>query len=324
MEFNAFSNPNVAVTQASQNEVLSAASILNGSAAPQPLHVSPPNLVNAQTSATAMEPIHAPTIPAAVSTPYVPPQPAPASSPDLVFGFPKSMAALDPINTSVSTTHDFNFSGPHTAPPQPSRGEEYNSRLYRFGSDSHFASNGFQPQNTSESAKAIEKSLLRDLFIIQPISADNTRGPTPEASSSRKRSVALHDDDEDSADDGLRKRRKAESSDDEDTPIRRASQANFKARRVSHADIKRRRSSGSAAKPPRENLTEEQKRSNHIMSEQKRRDLIKRGFEELHVLVPELRAGGLSKSSVLMEAATFLERLVEVNGELRRRLGKFD
>lgn len=89
--------------------------------------------------------------------------------------------------------------------------------------------------------------------------------------------------------------------------------------------LKRRRSSTTAAsKPPRENLTEEQKRSNHIMSEQKRRDLIKRGFEDLHILVPELRQGGLSKSSVLMEAATFLERLVKVNGELRRRLGKFD
>lgn len=320
MDFNAFTN---AATQAPQNEVLSAASILNG-------HISPagPHLVSAQTTSAAMEAIHAPsTVPTAVSTPYAPPQSAPASSPDLVFGFPKSVAALEPLNTSVSNVHDFNFSGPHTAPPQPSRGEEYNSRLYRFGSDSHFAGNGFQAQNNSEKREVIEKNLLRDLFIIQPIthSADNTRAPTPEPVESRKRSVALRDDSEDSEEDGMRKKRKAESSDDERTSIRRTSQANFKARRIPHSDNgKRRRSSATPAKPPRENLSEEQKRNNHIMSEQKRRDLIKRGFEELHYLVPELRSGGLSKSSVLMEAGSFLERLVEVNGELRRRLGKFE
>src|SRR5262249_16344917 len=105
----------------------------------------------------------------------------------------------------------------------------------------------------------------------------------------------------------------------------RPSHAIAKARRISTGDsAKRRRPSASTTKPPRENLTDEQKRNNHIMSEQKRRDLIKRGFEQLHQLVPELRAGGLSKSSVLMEAAGFLEKVVQANGTMRRRLGKFD
>ena len=62
-----------------------------------------------------------------------------------------------------------------------------------------------------------------------------------------------------------------------------------------------------------ENLTEEQKRNNHILSEQKRRNLIKQGFDDLHDLVPEIRNGGLSKSSVLTEAATFLETLIQDN-----------
>lgn len=66
-------------------------------------------------------------------------------------------------------------------------------------------------------------------------------------------------------------------------------------------------------KPQRENLTEEQKRSNHILSEQKRRNLIKRGFDDLHDLVPEIRNGGLSKSGVLTEAANFLQQLIDDN-----------
>jgi len=315
MDFSAFSN-NVPVTQSASTEVL------NSGATTQPLHISPPTLVRAHTT-SAVEGLHGGAIPAVVSPPYASAHSIPAPSPDLVFGFPKPLTELDPLNTSVA--HDFGFSGPHTAPPLASRGEEYNSRLYRFGSDSHFAGNGFQPQNSSENAKAIEKSLLGNLYIIQPIthSAENTRGPTPENLQSRKRSAPLGDDDEESEEDDLNKRRRVESDDDR-SALRRTSQANFKARRLLYAEHKRRRSSATAVKPPRENLSEEQKRSNHIMSEQKRRDLIKRGFEDLHRLVPELRAGGLSKSSVLMEAAAFLEKLVDVNAELRRRMGKYD
>jgi len=317
MDFPAFSNAGVPVTQPAPTEVLNSATTTT-----QPLHVAPPTLVRAHTT-SAVETLHAAgAIPAVVSPQYTPAHSIPATSPDLVFGFSRPLTSLEPLSTSVA--HGYGFGGPHTAPPLPSRGEEYNSRLYRFGSDSHFAGSGFQPQNSSENAKAIEKSLLGNLYIIQPIThnEEDTRGSSPD-NQSRKRSAPLGDDDEVSEEDSLKKRRRAES-DAERSAVRRTSQINFKARRLPYADHKRRRSSATAVKPPRENLTEEQKRNNHIMSEQKRRDLIKRGFEELHHLVPELRVGGLSKSSVLMEAAAFLEKLVDVNAELRRRLGKFD
>ncbi|KAG5976154.1 hypothetical protein E4U58_005777 [Claviceps cyperi] len=81
----------------------------------------------------------------------------------------------------------------------------------------------------------------------------------------------------------------------------------------------RRRKSGTAAaaaKPPRENLSEEQKRENHIRSEQKRRTLIKQGFDDLGVLVPGLRGGGLSKSTTLTMAADWLEQLLQGNKAL--------
>ncbi|KAK7543996.1 uncharacterized protein J3D65DRAFT_1128 [Phyllosticta citribraziliensis] len=75
-------------------------------------------------------------------------------------------------------------------------------------------------------------------------------------------------------------------------------------------------------KERRENLSEEQKRSNHILSEQKRRNAIKVGFGALNELVPGLKAGGFSKSAMLIEAAKFLENLVVGNQMLRQALGE--
>lgn len=90
----------------------------------------------------------------------------------------------------------------------------------------------------------------------------------------------------------------------------------------SSPSVKRRKSQASSnSKAARENLTDEQKRNNHILSEQKRRNLIKQGFEDLHILVPELRSGNFSKSNVLVEAAVFLENLVMGNEELAAKLG---
>ncbi|TKA61945.1 hypothetical protein B0A49_12598 [Cryomyces minteri] len=74
------------------------------------------------------------------------------------------------------------------------------------------------------------------------------------------------------------------------------------------------------AKSQRENLTDEQKRNNHIKSEQKRRNAIQQGFNDLNAMVPELRQGGFSKSSMLVETADFLEELVRGDGELEREL----
>ncbi|KAH7075688.1 hypothetical protein BKA63DRAFT_413832, partial [Paraphoma chrysanthemicola] len=124
--------------------------------------------------------------------------------------------------------------------------------------------------------------------------------------------------DEDEDDRPSKKRRK--SSNGKSSLQKRARHA--KARKVSvvEENSKKKRSSA-AQKAQRENLTEEQKRSNHILSEQKRRNLIKRGFDELHDLVPEIRNGGLSKSSVLTEAANFLEKLIEENIAFRQLAG---
>ncbi|KAH7040461.1 uncharacterized protein B0I36DRAFT_10701 [Microdochium trichocladiopsis] len=72
----------------------------------------------------------------------------------------------------------------------------------------------------------------------------------------------------------------------------------------------------SAAKPPRENLTDSQKRENHIKSEQRRRGAIKEGFDGLTEIIPNLKAGGYSKSMMLGMAGDWLQKLIEGNRAL--------
>jgi hypothetical protein len=54
-------------------------------------------------------------------------------------------------------------------------------------------------------------------------------------------------------------------------------------------------------------------RRNHIKSEQRRRHIIKDGFENLTEIVPNLKNGGYSKSTVLQMAADWLEDLTRGN-----------
>ena len=92
----------------------------------------------------------------------------------------------------------------------------------------------------------------------------------------------------------------------------------------SGATGKRRKSGVNGAKPTRENLTEEQKRENHIKSEQKRRTLIKEGFDDLCDLVPGLRGGGFSKSTMLTMAGEWLEEIIRGNEILSRQLANME
>ncbi|KAI0202985.1 hypothetical protein F4808DRAFT_49229 [Astrocystis sublimbata] len=79
---------------------------------------------------------------------------------------------------------------------------------------------------------------------------------------------------------------------------------------------KRRKSAASQPKPPRENLTDEQKRENHIQSEKKRRGAIKDGYDDLHFIVPDLLAGGYSKSGKINATIDWVDQLIEGNQRL--------
>jgi hypothetical protein len=232
------------------------------------------------------------------------------------------MSALPLLDTTNMST--VNFAAPNSAPVSDRFEQPTNPRLYQFGSDNNFASNGFQPSSIYETHEHRGELMTSELRRLKPINRTPvaTREPSPEpAPTKRKRpmsdgSAMLKND----ATGSSHKRKRSdvsEESDEQDgeprtdrngsrsTPIKRA----------------RRSSAPGSARPKRENLSDQQKRQNHIASEQKRRAQIKNGFDELNRLVPELRESGLSKSGMLLESCNFLEQLKQRNAKLGARLG---
>ena len=194
-------------------------------------------------------------------------------------------------------------------------------RSYTFGTDNSFNNPaGYSaPHNTDPSDHVhVARNIIRAIRHSQPTlptvgsnDADfkhihNPSATHDDASDGDPSEEASSDDDED--DRPAKKRRRSKAF--KETPRKQA--RSIKARKGPNPEDKKKRPSTSQ-KMQRENLTEEQKRNNHILSEQKRRNLIKRGFDDLHDLVPEIRNGGLSKSSVLMEAGNFLEKIIQDN-----------
>lgn len=84
------------------------------------------------------------------------------------------------------------------------------------------------------------------------------------------------------------------------------------------AQAGKRRKSAAASK--RENLTEHQKRENHINSEKKRRKVIQTGFDNLSILVPNLKGGNQSKSIMLDSTVAFIKELLAGNEQLNAQL----
>ncbi|KAK2047500.1 helix-loop-helix DNA-binding domain-containing protein [Colletotrichum somersetense] len=207
----------------------------------------------------------------------------------------------------------------------------------QWGSDARFnRSNSFVP-DPKETYDALSKVQLRYMECLEPSqSTDNTRPPSPNGEHalgkghSRKSSEILKK--EEDADAPPRKRRKSrntkedvdEDEEENGTATKAARKRKTKSESIpatspaENGTAGRRRKSGTGgAKPPRENLTEAQKRENHIKSEQKRRTLIKEGFDDLCELVPGLKGGGFSKSTMLTMAAEWLEDIMKGNDELR-------
>lgn len=210
-------------------------------------------------------------------------------------------------------------------------------RSYAFGTDHAFsnpsgysatASRGRPEMNRQCSKRELEQSqgLLRMV-----VGGDNTdtlsidQGQPPlvpvvEMSEAEQSEGASSSGDEE--DRPAKKRRKSKHRLGRESPPKAARTGKSRKSSLMEDGGKKRRASAATQRLQRENLTEEQKRNNHILSEQKRRNLIKRGFDDLHHLVPEIRNGGLSKSSVLMEAGNFLEKLIQDNSAYSQLTGK--
>lgn len=212
----------------------------------------------------------------------------------------------------------------------------YFKRSYTFGTDSSFNNPagfaGLQGTDnddlTSRQLKhdlAYSESLVRTIVgVSEPVSGP--KGPNPEPCklqndhSEDGNSEDASSEDEDS-DRPAKKRRKSKYRVGKDSVQKPARSNKTRKTSVTEENNKKKRAAAAAQKLQRENLTEEQKRSNHILSEQKRRNLIKQGFDDLHDLVPAIRNGGLSKSSVLTEAGNFLDKLIHDNNHFWRLVG---
>ncbi|TID24178.1 HLH transcription factor [Venturia nashicola] len=336
-DFSAYHEHDLLQDPSHQNHLMSAASMLNDNSMNIHHHHNghhhhmsqqTPSLVSAPSTMASVELMHtADVLPPTTSAQFYSDPPVVATQKQQ-FGYQHQLSELEPL----ATIQDVSLAGPHTAPARID--EPKDTRLYRFGSDSHFGANGFVPSSENEREEVVADRLTSELLMLRPInrSNNNTRAPTPDKkiTSLKRSNLHQHDREQDESDnddyDSRHRKRRRDSTEDDygaktNNGTRRVS-TKPRLQRVSSVETGRKRRQSSISnsnKAPRENLTEEQKRSNHIQSEQKRRNLIKQGFDELHILVPELRAGGLSKSMVLTEAANYLDQLIAANNAMRQR-----
>lgn len=196
--------------------------------------------------------------------------------------------------------------------------------LLNFGTDTNFAPNGYHPpplaislDKDAEVRSKIYSALTRNESVITTAvnspaeikdEADDYNGEDSSPGAGEDHSV--------SSQAGSGTKRRAEDLDD----YLMAKSARKSRPRTSETTSKPKKKSTQK----RDNLTEAQKRENHIHSEQKRRNLIRQGFEELCALVPELKAGGYSKSAVLIHAANYLDGLKKGNARLRLYLQQLE
>lgn len=197
--------------------------------------------------------------------------------------------------------------------------------LLNFGTDTNFAPNGYHPP-------AVTAALDKDAEVRSKVYSALTRNGSAVTTAVNSPTEVKGDPEDDYGDEdsspGMGEGGSISSQ--SGTGMKRRTEDGGDFTPSKSARKSRPRSSESASKSKkkpvqkRDNLTESQKRENHIHSEQKRRNLIRQGFEELCALVPELKAGGYSKSAVLIHAANYLDDLKKGNNRLRLYLQQLE
>ncbi|KAJ3468547.1 hypothetical protein MRS44_002612 [Fusarium solani] len=199
--------------------------------------------------------------------------------------------------------------------PQDRRQHRAPPAEYQWGSDANFSRvQGYMPNSEKETAESLTKEQLKLAQAVKP--PPETDAPPRKRRKSRNSKEGPDEDAQDETTTPKSNRRRKSKLE------RLGSTSSGPTDEVSTG--KRRKSMANGAKATRENLTEEQKRENHIRSEQKRRTLIKEGFEDLCDLVPGLRGGGFSKSTMLTMAAEWLDDLLKGNEALSAQLAALE
>lgn len=200
-------------------------------------------------------------------------------------------------------------------PPQATPNPMHPPSMISFGSDTSFAPTGYQPSPHTPMVPDRESDINQKInaFLTRNPSTNTTRANSPTGYQANGDVNGIQHEIV-SPVTGLKRR--AEDSEE----FMEAKNARKSRPRSSEPSSKMKKKTGQK----RDNLTEAQKRENHIHSEQKRRNLIRQGFEELCSMVPELKAGGYSKSAVLVHAANYLDDLKKGNARLRLYLQQLE
>ena len=257
-----------------------------------------------------------------------------------------------PVSTHVPTFFDSN--GDLNGPLQTSRAVQTPQRL-QFGSDARFEGPGFMAPPEQETEEALVRRRIDHLECLKPVPSPASTHPPSPMTQKRKHSQIHYPDkqastfhqfsnqnlgpsqafeDFDDPDPTPKKKRKAVVDDDLDydgssAPARTQSKrTKISAGKIStpsrqtasssRTDSSKQRQA--SIKNNRQVLSEEQKKTNHIISEQKRRDLIRRGYEGIQVLVPALKNTKTSKGGMLESAANWLDDVLRSNDMLRQQL----
>ncbi|EFE38932.1 HLH transcription factor, putative [Trichophyton verrucosum HKI 0517] len=240
----------------------------------------------------------------------------------------------------------------HQQPRMRASASKLGPSMLQWGSDSGFAHQGYRLPPGQPTVEETTENLLHNLECLEAqSSAANTRPSSPvrklcDRKETASSLAASRNPVPPSYEDRPKKRRKSNNKIKEEDPELASALSSSKSpttttptssttnytsssstTATSFARPSSRKSKGSSPagngttiKPVRENLSEEQKRTNHILSEQKRRNLIKQGFDDLCSLVPELRGGGYSKSTMLTQAGDWLADLLAGNELLKAQL----
>lgn len=259
-------------------------------------------------------------------------------------------------SAAEQSPHDHTFTEWMFGSPAPQRPRNAPNRAptdFQWGSDSNFShvQGGYIPDPNKDNVESQQQDQLKLLECFEVSqSTGTTRHNSPDhdhntSHNNHNRRASSTTKRQEDTDAPPRKRRKSKNvrdvavddeDDDEDASIstkKAAKKRKPKSERTavvssppeeSGGSGKRRKSVVNGSKANRENLSEEQKRENHIRSEQKRRTLIKEGFDELCILVPGLRGGGFSKSTMLGMTAEWLDDMLEGNEVLAKQLASLN
>lgn len=257
-----------------------------------------------------------------------------------------------PLSTHVPSFFDNSDLGGRTQ----SSGAVQTPQRLQFGSDARFEGPGFMAPQEQETEEALVQRRIEHLECLKPDPSPASTNPPSPMLQKRKHSQIQYPNSQASlrhqplsqdlgppqtfedygdSDPTPKRRRKAPLDEDPDfqalsTPVRTQSKRSKPSTSkkptpvrqnyapTSRTDSARQRQA--SIKNNRQVLTDEQKKTNHIISEQKRRDLIKRGYEGIQVLVPALKDHKTSKGGMLESAADWLDDILGCNETLRQQL----